>query len=264
MPSRPGTGTGQSWRSAENGPEENAAGPAWTRARSLKPYRQQHWRWPVIVLLALALPVVLGSLIWMVQRLRLPTPAHLELVCAGYELNVQVPHNVPAKNALRRLSRVARSTGGQWFEKLARYHQGPRELADLDIQSSAAWKAAGNQPSRKAVELAKLKSPTVIIVMALHGAVDESGAYFLLQDSKATPDPGNRLRLADVLETLANLPPSQNKVLILDATRLEYHFELGMINNSFAEQLEEPGKTNSGNPPAGRNQCQQSEREILG
>ncbi|HKM56559.1 MAG TPA: hypothetical protein VJY33_24355, partial [Isosphaeraceae bacterium] len=61
----------------------------------------------MIVLLALALPIALGSLIWMVERLRLPTPAHLELVCAGYELNVQIPHNVPAKNALKRLFRLA-------------------------------------------------------------------------------------------------------------------------------------------------------------
>ena len=174
----------------------------------------------------------------MVQRLRLPTPAHLELVCAGYEVNAQVPHNVPAKNALKRLLRLAGSKGSQWFEKLARYQQGSRELADLDIAASAAWKAVGNGPSTKALELSKLKSPTVIVVMALHGGVDESGAYFLLQDSKATPDPADRLRLTDVLETLASLPPSQNKVLILDATRLEYLFELGMINNQFAEQLE--------------------------
>ncbi len=238
MSSLPSSGSGPSWRSTEDGLEASSAGPAWTRARGRNPLGQQRWRWPAIILLALALPIALGSLIWMVQRLRLPTPAHLELVCAGYELNVQIPHNVPAKKALKRLFRLAGGKGGQWFEKLARYHPGSGGLADLDIQASAAWKAEGNGPSKKALELAKLRSPTVIVIMALHGGVDDSGAYFLLQDSKATPDPGNRLRLTDVIETLASLPASQNKVLILDATRLEYHFELGMIDNGFVEQLE--------------------------
>jgi len=192
----------------------------------------------VIVLLALGLPVALGSLIWMVERLRLPTPAHLELICSGYELNNQIPHNVPAKKALKRLLRLARGKGGQWFERLARYHQGPGELTDLDIQGSAAWKTEEGGLSKKALELAKLKFPTVIVIMALHGGVDKDGAYFLLEDSKATPGSQDRLRLHDVLMTLKSLPQSQNKVLILDATRLEYHFELGMINNAFAEQLE--------------------------
>ena len=47
------------------------------------------WRRLAIVLLALALPATLSLLIWTVERLRLPTPAHLELSCSGYELNVQ-------------------------------------------------------------------------------------------------------------------------------------------------------------------------------
>ena len=78
----------------------------------------------------------------------------------------------------------------------------------------------------------------MIVILALDGGADEKGAYFLLQDNKATPRPDDRLRLADVLDTLASLPHSMNKVLILDATALEYHFEIGMIKNGFEEGLE--------------------------
>jgi hypothetical protein len=192
----------------------------------------------VIVLLALTLPVALGALIWLIERMRLPNPAHLELVCAGYELNVQIPHNVHGKNALKRLLELARSRGGQWYERIARYDVRPDRIVDLDSVASAEWKADGSGPSRKAMRLSNLQTPTVIVIMALHGGSDESGAYLILQDTKATPDTTAKLRLTDVIDTLASLPPERNKVLVMDATRLDYHLELGMVRNSFARELQ--------------------------
>src|SRR4051794_30665593 len=107
MSPRPSSRSGQSWRSTDADPGAGTSAPAWRRSRGEDPQRRVRWRRPVIVLLALLLPALLGWLVWLVQQLRLPTPAHLEVVCAGYELNVQIPHNVQAKNSLKRLLRLA-------------------------------------------------------------------------------------------------------------------------------------------------------------
>ena len=167
MSTRPDSGSTLSRQSNDGGPGDRASAPVWVRGRGQNPLGRQCWRRLAIVLLALALPATLSLLIWTVERLRLPTPAHLELVCSGYELNVQIPPNVPAKNALKRLLRLTGGKGRQWFERLARYHLGTGVITDLDIQGSAVWKAQSGGPSKKAIELSQLRVPTVIVILAL-------------------------------------------------------------------------------------------------
>jgi hypothetical protein len=50
--------------------------------------------------------------------------------------------------------------------------------------------------------------------------------------------PANRLRLEQVLDRLARLSRSQNKVLILDATQIDANWPLGMLHNDFARELD--------------------------
>ncbi len=85
--------------------------------------------------------------------------------------------------------------------------------------------------------LKELPEPTIVVVMALHGGVDAEGPYLLPQDAKAVPESRDRLRMTDVLRVFSGLPRYKKKILILDATGLPYHWELGMLRNDFAREL---------------------------
>ena len=82
-----------------------------------------------------------------------------------------------------------------------------------------------------------MPEPTIVVVMALHGGVDAEGAYLLPQDAKALPEAKDRLRMTEVIRLFGSLPRSKKKVLILDATGMPYHWELGMLRNDFALEL---------------------------
>ena len=88
-------------------------------------------------------------------------------------------------------------------------------------------------------DLDAIAEPTVVVVLALHGGADDHGAYLLPQDAAVGDDDSNRVRLAGILERLARLPAGKNKVLILDATQMAVHWQLGMLANDFARALDE-------------------------
>jgi hypothetical protein len=203
---------GRFWR---RGPMAQAGGPAGRRTAALAG-------------LAVVLGVGLAVNLWVFSLLRLPRPARLVLVGAGYRSNLQIPQNATGWAGLRDLARLGDYPPSSWLARLcgARYHRAGDPIL-LDARARDRWAEA----------LRNVPEPTIVVVMAMHGAVDRQGAYLLPDDADAVPDSTERLRMTDVLRTLAGLPRHKKKVLILDATGLPYHWELGMLRNDFAAEL---------------------------
>lgn len=82
---------------------------------------------------------------------------------------------------------------------------------------------------------------TVVVYLSLHGVADEHGMPCLLLPSSAPYDTRTWVPLVEVLRRLfpasdRNTPP--NKLVILDCNRMDSHWRLGLLYNSFADNLE--------------------------
>jgi hypothetical protein len=153
-----------------------------------------------------------------------PPPACLVLLGAGYEDNLDLPHNVPGRRALEQFAQLAGNSAA-WsvvFPRAGRLRlQGGIQEFRLDTD----WPTA----------VAACAEPTLVVFMAVHGGADPMGPYLL--PAEARPDPKYRIRLEGLFDRLAALPAAKNKVLILDSTRLDEHWPLGMLQNDFARAL---------------------------
>jgi hypothetical protein len=192
----------------------------WRRAArpvpgGLRPVRVAAW--------ALTYLLICGLLFWVSLWLWPPHPASLVLVGAGYETNLAVPQNVFGRAGLEGLKALAASGPVGRPGRLS-LGWGPRTVRKRD-----PWdKGLGALPGK-----------TALVVMALHGGSDPSGAYLLPDDAGADPGPGNRVRLDAVLDRLEQAPfRGKNVVLVLDATRLTADWSLGMVRNDFARELD--------------------------
>jgi len=184
-------------------------------SESLVRWLQARRRSRLAALLATALALVLCCtlLVWVVLWLQPARPVGLVLIGAGYETNLNLPHNVYGLRTLHDLAEFVGTPGG----RLMRLPQEPREL-----RSDSDWKA----------DLAHIQTPTVLVYLALHGSADSDGAYLLPNDS--TPTKPALVRLEAVLDQLARLPASCKKLLILDATQVQSSWAYGFLHNDFA------------------------------
>ena len=221
-------GTVVSWR-VGGGRGVDPSGRFWRRGPLTQPgggsaRRRVAW----LVGLAVVLGLGLAFTLWMFSLLRLPRPARLVLVGAGYQSNLQIPHNAPGWAGLRDLAGLGDLPPSSRLAQLcgARYRRSGDPIL-LDGRARDRWGDV----------LRDIPEPTIVVVMAMHGGVDREGPYLLPDDATAVPESTDRLRMTDVFRAFAGLPRYKKKVLILDATGLAYHWELGMLRNDFAAAL---------------------------
>src|SRR5271157_3325157 len=86
-------GTLVSWRPGSGRRGIDRSRRFWRNASSQSGPASGGWRTGWIIAGALALGVCLVSFLWLLNLLRLPRPARLVLVGAGYESNLQIPHH---------------------------------------------------------------------------------------------------------------------------------------------------------------------------
>lgn len=173
----------------------------------------------------LALLVLTGCFIWASSWLRPPRPCSLVLLGAGYQENLAIDENVYGWQSLADLANVVREDQFSfWGRHLLQLRQEPQQW-----RTDTNWKEL----------LSNCDRHTLVAVLAVHGGSDGQGPYLLPHNATPENTPENRIRLKDVLDALATLPAEKNKVLILDATAIASNWELGMLRNDFARQLEE-------------------------
>jgi hypothetical protein len=222
-------GTVVSWRVGGGLRGADPSGRFWRRGPLGRPGGDssgRHAGWLAGAVLGLG--IGLAMTFWLIALLRLPRPARLVLVGAGYRDNLQIPHNAYGWAGLLNLEKLGDRPVSSWLARLcgARYQRAGDPIV-LDVRAKDRWGQI----------LRNVPEPTIVVVMAMHGGVDREGAYLLPQDAKAVPESPDRLRMTDVLRAFAPLPRHKKKILILDATGLPYHWELGMIRNGFAGEL---------------------------
>lgn len=114
------------------------------------------------------------------------------------------------------------------------------------IDASPAWRSieeglrAVESELRAAREQA-IASGVVVLSISMHGAVDATGAPCLIPAGAAPHDARTWLpvrRLLDVVRQ-SDLPPRVHKLVILDAGRMRVNWNIGVLENSFAEGLDE-------------------------
>ncbi|MGE3779003.1 MAG: hypothetical protein AB7F89_17590, partial [Pirellulaceae bacterium] len=76
----------------------------------------------------------------------------------------------------------------------------------------------------------------ILIYLSAHGVVDGSGEACLLLSDAQAHDPTTWLRMRDVLDVF-RVRPDVRKVLMLDATRLDDEWSMGVLYNGFTDQL---------------------------
>jgi hypothetical protein len=170
--------------------------------------------------------------------LRPPHPAALVCLGADYADDLAVPDNALGWNGMNEVAGVADAGGlrglfSSWRSgkmRLARPAQGP-------LEAVSAWHEGwGHFPE-----------PVVVVYIDLHGGaddkVDDRGPYLLAappHGEQPRSDDGldQRLYLRDVLEFLRTDGElkAKNKLLILDATKVEAHEPL-TLHNDFAAAL---------------------------
>ncbi|MFO0850726.1 MAG: vWA domain-containing protein [Gemmataceae bacterium] len=187
--------------------------PRWARP---DPRGPAGWgRLAAVTALALGLLAATAAAVWLGLWYRPPRPVALVLVGAGYETNLAVPHNVPGWRSAERLAGTRAADG--WVTT------GP----PLRLRAGDPWDR----------DLDAADAPTVVVYLALRGGADEQGAYLLPDDTTGRDDPGQRLRVADVVARLGRLPAGRTKLLVLDATQGEASWPLGQLGNDFARAL---------------------------
>lgn len=206
---------------AELSPRRGQRAPAW---RSGPPRRSGGFRKTRIGAAWLGTLALLGMFIWASSWLHPPRSCSLVLLGAGYQENLAIDENVYGWQSLSDLAEVVREGDfAFWGKNLLQLRQEPQQW-----RTDTNWKQL----------LSTTESHTLVAVLAVHGGTDGNGAYLLPHNASADDTPENRIRLADVLDVLASLPADKNKVLILDATTVASNWQLGMLHNDFARQLE--------------------------
>ncbi len=117
-------GTVVTWRVGGSPRGIDPSGRFWRRAPSHRHGEaSRNGRAARIVAAALALFVGVGACLWLISLLRLPRPARLVLVGAGYEANLQIPHNAYGWRSLQALKSLSEQPVSSWMARLcsARY-----------------------------------------------------------------------------------------------------------------------------------------------
>lgn|GEM_PF-3039563 len=172
-------------------------------------------------LTCLATVVVLIILIWP------PSSVAVVLVGADYADNLMIPHNILGWKGMEAIDALVRTPPPWTLLKPARFELigGLHKLDQPDDWDKVV----------KDLVKRRFKQETILIVLALHGGSDSEGAY-LCPDRMARPQ--ERLNLSHVIESMADLPPEKQKILVLEATQVPSNWQLGMLHNDFARRLD--------------------------
>ena len=172
-------------------------------------------------LACLAALVVLIILIWP------PSSVALVLVGADYADNLMIPHNILGWKGIEAIDALARTPPPWALFKPARFK--PIGMIHK-IDQPDDW-----DKLIKDLVKSRFEQHTIVIVLALHGGSDSEGAY-LCPDRMAGPK--ERIDLSHVIESMAELPPEKQKILVLEATQVPSNWHLGMLHNDFARRLD--------------------------
>lgn len=197
-----------------------AAEPAWRRNGQRRPRRLRRLRF---ALASAGLLATITLLVWASSWLRPPHSTDLVLLGADYGDNMLVEHNTYGWFVLQDMAELVDHGGpNTWGRSLYDLSHPP-----LRLHSGCRW----DRP------LNACRDKTALIYFAAHGCVDEHGPYILLDDAEAGEEAG-RLRLDAILDRMAKLPSSQQKILVFDSMAVTADWPLGMLCNDFARSLE--------------------------
>ena len=177
-------------------------------------------RWWKLAGVAIAGLLTLAAATWAVFWIRPPDPAYFVNLAAGYDNTLAVPPNPYGKASARELAELAKP--GSWLGRQSRVRGSskPGRFTRIGLP-----------------DLSTVREKCIVITIAAHGGRDRDGAFLFPEDS--TADPEVRVRVKTLLDQLAKLPPSQQKLLILDATEPPAYTDLGLVHNDFASAVEE-------------------------
>lgn len=164
-----------------------------------------------------------GATAAVVALLEPPAPLRLVAIGADYATNLSLPHNTPAYNSLTDACRVRPASPGPW--------------GGASLISGNDTPLVADERFRFADALAGVTEPTVVVLVALHGGADETGPYLLRENSQIGDPPTQRLRVVELLDALAGLPQSTNKVVVFEAATAPGDPRRGAGHNAFAEGL---------------------------
>ncbi|QDU61523.1 hypothetical protein Pan216_23840 [Planctomycetes bacterium Pan216] len=83
--------------------------------------------------------------------------------------------------------------------------------------------------------LQRVENDTVVVYLSTHGISGPSGAYLLTSEASPTTQAG-RYPLRTLLESMATCP-AKNKMLVLDATKVDTDLDIGLLGNDFVDWL---------------------------
>jgi hypothetical protein len=173
----------------------------------------------------LACLAVIVALIFLLFR---PESVAVVLVGSDYADNLLVPHNVMGAEGLAGIETLAKTPASVSFLPAATLSliQPLQALDQVD-----QWETLIEGLAKK-----KFQEKTILLVVALHGGSDPTGAY-LMPGKMAGPE--DQLKLADMIASLARLPRDKQKILVVEGAQASANWRLGMMHNDFARQLEE-------------------------
>lgn len=203
------------WR--DTAPSPGPPGPPWRSAAPRVPYRMRWWKLAGVAVVGL---VILAAATWAVFWIRPPDPAHLVCLVAGYDNTLAVPPNPYNKTSARELADLAKPGGWLGTQSRVRGSSKPVRFTRIGLP-----------------DLSTIREKCIVIVIAAHGGRDREGAFLFPEDSTAELEV--RVRVKTILDQLAKLPPSKQKLLILDATEPPAYTDLGLVHNDFASAVEE-------------------------
>ncbi|WP_165227180.1 hypothetical protein [Aquisphaera insulae] len=221
-----------SWKRA--GAEPRAAEPSsheWSRrnlpaANRAQGPRSRNFK---VVGVATALAACIALILFLIFLFRPPHPAAVVLVGADYSTNLAVPHNLLGWRGLQGLEAVSRVPPRWSLFPPATLQLIKGGATPLDLATD--WDALIEDLKGSARGYR-----TLLIAVALHGGTTAESAY-LIPARSSGPNP-DRLDLAHVIKSMAELPPDQNKILVLEGALVPADWRLGMLYNDFARRLE--------------------------
>lgn len=177
-----------------------------------------------------AFAACLGVVVWLIWMISPPPSAGIVLLGADYATNFAVPNNALGRQGLATIERLSQAPR-PWTlfnPGVLQLVRGPK--GQTVLETSRDWDEL----------IASLKkgfgSPTLIIMLALHGGSDTHGAYLMPNQMKR---PADRLEMRKVIASMKELPAEKTKILVVEGAQITADWRLGMIHNDFARRLAE-------------------------
>src|SRR5262245_59864492 len=169
----------------------------------------------------------LTLVVWLIWMINPPKPAAVILVGADYATNLAVPHNVMGWQGLQGIEQLSK-TPQPWSLFNPASLQLIRNERGKTLDRADQWDELIADLKRG------FREPTLIIVLAMHGASDSTGPYLM---PNLMRQPGERLDLRKVIGSMKDLPEDKRKILVLEGAQVPADWRLGMLHNDFPRGL---------------------------